>query len=520
MTEDQELSLLLDHLDDEDLSQPLEVQRWMLESSAPGSRKHRVLENNLVRIDFNNTPVAGKRNFITQTEVHNPELRKELNSILVDLTITITQNPEHYNTIGASTDHFRIMASNTKNANVVASMNDMSRTVWQPGDDEGGEGLYGDWQLFDPSEEYLKELFDQVITTDTFQGKNLEMEWPFPRRVKLSDAAMCFLILRGIANTCCKHNWPLDFNASGGPLKDPLRLHTGLTVFHMEVKGKSMLLAYEGYIFGGVRTKYDTAEYTEIERGNKRAKSTRKKRGRNSSPIPSSPQANTGASIISATSAIAAILASKQSMKPSTSFGAFSARDTESPRRQFIEKEATSSRMDIEEEGSERDELSMGVSGLKGKEKEKSILPGQMGITVSPPRKKREKELTTELKDMRFADCIEDKLRLMKSTQQIDAAFLGLAEEMGSTIAKMKEMMKMLRGSIRDDFEGLREDMKEVLSQSGAMRDQARGMVSAGIGQLVFSHDEIATAAMKDLLEEAASTKDHEGLLGWYLKLS
>lgn len=71
-------------------------------------------------------------------------------------------------------------------------------------------------------------MIKRAYTNADFNGvANLTNEAPFPRRVKLSDAAMAALLSMGIKYSTLKTGWPLDFNAAGGPLAQPPRMNIG-----------------------------------------------------------------------------------------------------------------------------------------------------------------------------------------------------------------------------------------------------------------------------------------------------
>ena len=77
----------------------------------------------------------------------------------------------------------------------------------------------------------------------------------------------------------------------------------------------------------------------------------------------------------------------------------------------------------------------------------------------------------------KFAACIDDRMHLMGSNQQLDAAFLEMAQEMGHTILKMKKMLNIMKGPVKDKFKSLREEMKNALGRAQKTKNNARAVI-------------------------------------------
>ena len=162
-----------------------------------------------------------------------------------------------------------------------ATMN-ITRPEWTVGDGEGTDtGDQSGWKLFNPQD--LIAL--QRINIDKDSLQNGQHSTTFPRRCRLSDSAMAYLITKGIPNGILKTYWPLDFNASGGPMLDPRRANMGSGMKCVK-NGQTGWATYKNYIFNGADTaSSEQLLSNDIFRPNARGPRTNSRSKKSSTPL-------------------------------------------------------------------------------------------------------------------------------------------------------------------------------------------------------------------------------------------
>lgn len=133
----------------------------------------------------------------------------------------------------------------------------VARRNWKPADGEGQEDGFEDWKLFNPEGTAIRSPKEADLTSEGFK-KGLHKE-TFPRRAKLSDAAIGILVLASIGTQVCAQSWPLNFNVSGMLIKDPKPQHFG---DGLQNKDKAWMM-FDGYILHG-GNEYDQGDPIEI----------------------------------------------------------------------------------------------------------------------------------------------------------------------------------------------------------------------------------------------------------------
>ena len=69
---------------------------------------------------------------------------------------------------------------------------------------------------------------------------------------------------------------------------------------------------------------------------------------------------------------------------------------------------------------------------------------------------------------------------------------------------------------LKYEMEELRETMRGVLQNAQATRDRARSGISEGVGEVIFSHTEVATD-LTDTMLERVNAMDNTALVEYYI---
>ena len=108
-------------------------------------------------------------------------------------------------------------------------LNTVGRPTWAAKHGEGKDDDYANWRMFEPSSDQARRI-NSLIAEGKFNTNALSdnaLGEFFPKNVKLSDSALGMVYRAGIASKQCARWWALDFNSSGAPLCNPMRLQIG-----------------------------------------------------------------------------------------------------------------------------------------------------------------------------------------------------------------------------------------------------------------------------------------------------
>ena len=107
------------------------------------------------------------------------------------------------------------MAPTKENALAKKRRENLNRdfSEWRTNNGEGVEAQYDQWLLFDPNDTEITTLRQRVVRGDiNSEGFSTgAYASSFPRRVRLSDAALAVLIEAGVTADQCSSYWNLDF---------------------------------------------------------------------------------------------------------------------------------------------------------------------------------------------------------------------------------------------------------------------------------------------------------------------